>query len=466
MELFLLLNVVTCLTTGTILFTFIKKQRYLLVKPSIIYLLFFYMLIQIPATIYSATTFTKLGNWLDYFILSQLYPLISVLVAVLTFKDTAELVYSRLALKRMIFNTPVCCLYFAALVVITVYYLIVVGISNTGIYAIIFGLAEQADIAREESLKMVDSSLVKYSYSLLGSAIAPVLLAMLVLRVKEVWRVRERRGTIVLGIVGSLLCFLAVSFPGHRWGPMLMIVTMFFTFQYGSGCCNVRLRNVFSMGCILLVTMALISVRREGVDFLGLGLGGSLKYLFQNDNIFEIESWSKSNSGLFWSMSYRILLDQMKSGWDYARYVYEYGYWGLQAIPKLAFLVGMDPINVANQLNNYYYPAASVKSGYYTTGFVFFYYSSFGIGSFIPSMVFTAGLDILLLLYTYLDDGLLLPVVSVVSVSSLSLIGAEYTTSLLSHGILSSIVIALGFQTLADWATRIVYSNRYPDRSS
>ncbi len=447
MEVFFLLNVLICITTGILLATFIRKYRFLLVKPSLLYLLFFFLLIQIPATIYSGTTFTKLDNWYDYFLLTQMYPLAGVVVTLFTFHDAAELAFNRINNKKVSINPVIVGAYCVLLVFIVSSYLFYVGFSNTGIYAILFeSTAGQAALAREESLKLLDSPAIKYLYTLLGSAVSPVLLVMLSLHVGDGWgKINQFMGTIT-GILGILLCFGAIIFPGHRWGPMLMILTIFMAFLYRSGFHSIRWSHFLGITCTLIVVMVTLSVMREGVDFSSLGLQGTFSYFFQIDDIFDIESWSKK--GVFWSVSYRVLLDQMKSGWDYARYVAEYGYWGIQAIPKLAYLVGVDSVNVANELHNYYYPTSLIKSGSYTTGFVFAYYSYFGIGAVIVSTVFLWLLDSILILYSLLDDSLLLPVVATVAVASLSLIGAEYTTALLTHGVLSSIVIALGIQEL------------------
>ncbi|MDR7866272.1 MAG: hypothetical protein RIN56_05590 [Sporomusaceae bacterium] len=439
----LYLNVFICIITGIVLSVCIKQRPHLLIKPSIIYLLFFYILIQIPATLHASVFLDELENWYDYLLLVQLYPLTAAIISSLTFHDTTKRIWERIGKDNLSFDHGIASFYFLFVLVITGAYLYHVGPQNTGIYAIIFGTPAQAALARESSLKTLDSAAMRYSYSLLGSALAPVLVVLLSLHVKDCWR-KDWPGVIV-GIAGVIACFIAVSFPGHRWGPMLIVFAVFVSFQYRTHFRNLRWKHCVGFFTALSLIMIAWTARREGVDFFNLGLSGSLDYFFATKSD-GIQGWAKG--GLFWATVYRVFVDHMKSGLDYVQYVAQNDYLGLAAIPRLAYIMGVPPLDAPNIMNSYYYPTSIVKTGSYTTGFVFAYYSYFGIVSVLLSLVLTGLVDGCILLYDHLDNSLILPVVTTVSVASINLVGAEFFGSLLTHGLLSSIVLALGIQAL------------------
>jgi hypothetical protein len=120
------------------------------------------------------------------------------------------------------------------------------------------------------------------------------------------------------------------------------------------------------------------------------------------------------------------------------------GRFGIAAVPKLATLLGVDVINVPN-LIGLRYSERALDTVSAVAGYLFTYYSYFGISSLIFSLVGLWFLDVAIIIYGKLSPHLLLPCIAAISVSTLSFISSDYTTAWLTHGF--GIILFLSWMT-------------------
>lgn len=440
MELYLIANLVFFLLTGLLLWILVKKMPYMLVKPSFIFLMINYCFIQFPSVFYAPITYSRLETYWDYFILSQIFPLATLAISLLCFNKTALEIWDRLNIQPFRFNGRVGVLYILIGLAIGAGYLMYVGITKTGVYAILFD-PTNSTMAREESLKLLNSQMIKYAYALLCSAIAPVAAAMFALQTQVFWKQKKIALAATMAFF-VIICFVLISFPGHRWGPLVILLTIFMAFGYQERFKFFKLSQLLFLVVILFSITAIISFKREGVDISQVDI---FEYLFGlNDG----DDLAKGDGGLFWVVFGRVFVIPMKVGWDYLSYVEKYGYWGVAAIPKLAALFGIESIDVSNLMCMYIYPDSLFRwSGTYPAGFIYSYYSYFGINGALLSLISIVLLDALVLSYRYLKPAILVPVLATVSVAAISLTGCDFTTALISQGILSSVALAFAIQS-------------------
>ena len=145
---------------------------------------------------------------------------------------------------------------------------------------------------------------------------------------------------------------------------------------------------------------------------------------------------------MFGPIARRVFVDPMRGGLWHVHYGQTVEFFGLAGIPKLAVLFGVEPVNVPNIIGLRYekYTLETVNSN---ASYVFSYFSYFGLISFPFSLIALWLLDLALWVYGKLSDSLLLACVSAVSVSCIGFVSSDYTTVLLTHGILVSLMGAL-----------------------
>jgi len=97
MSQFVFFNWFCCLLTGLLLFWVIWKKKHLLIKPSLIVIIFFHLRIQWAATVGSSYIEGYLPDPWVFAILSQLFPLLGLLGSLLTWQYSAHAIWQRLS---------------------------------------------------------------------------------------------------------------------------------------------------------------------------------------------------------------------------------------------------------------------------------------------------------------------------------------------------------------------------------
>jgi hypothetical protein len=419
---FELVNWIACLATSALLLVGIRRNRYLLVKPSVLLVVFFHMMIQWAATIEAATIYETLPNPVAFAILAHGFPLVVFLGGLWLLQHDARAVFRSLTMEGgysqarfvrigLITGTVV-------LVVLSLY-LNYVGFANTGLFALLSGFSD-ADVAREESLKLLPSLSIQYGYAFMAATAAPFAITAF-----AVWGVRARglmRGKSALAAAALVVAILAaVSMSGARgYGAHLILVLLFcWFFRRGAP----FQPGVAIVAALLVLTVpAISSVIREGQELTAGTL--YVYYLGIIDRTFKTPMWI---------------------GYYYVHFAQTDHFFGIGAIPKLAAFWDV-PFQAPANIIGLTYVANRIQTIHANGSFVFTYYSYFGLWVFPLCCLGAWLLDVALVVYRRLSREMLLLTVPAIAACVQNLTSADYTTALLTHGF----VPILAFATVLD----------------
>ena len=415
MTAYILANWIFCCSTALLLIYILANQRYLLVKPSIVVIFLFHILIQWAATIKSPEIEEFLPQPLAFFALVQLFPLIALSGSLMYGLSDSQLIWQRLQnLGSEIYSPPnrFRVVLTLTIVIFTVYYLIEIPFAQTGLYAVLFD-PTRAAIAREESLKLVNNPIIRYGFQIImGSVVAPMLIVLLL---DDFWDAVQRQLLVRVVIIGLCTCILlvATNLSGARSFAAFALIA-------GIYAQLLKRKLVVNLGIVALgfVSIAVIptalTILREGIVF----------------------DFSTFTTYLMNATFERTFITPMETGLYYVHYAQTVGEFGVAAIPRLAELVGLasvDPANIIG-LRYYNYNLDSITAN---ACYVMTYYGYFGLISIPLSLLGLWSLDLMLIVFSKLDHELLLMTVSVTSLAGIRFVSADFTTSLLTGGFLA-----------------------------
>lgn len=423
------------LSAGLQAFVF-HRWRYLYTKPSMLVLGFYHLFLQWPAAVFSEFYESFLPDPWTFAVLIHGFVLLGLIGSMSYGHAPARDVWRRITapdyLQRSAGSAPVV-LSAVLLLGLTGYYLSVVPISQTGLYAIFLNPLE-AGLAREESLKLLSNRIVAYAYLFMALSVAPVLTSQLYLVLLR--NVAQRR---LLWAVATLLGILSIlviaSLSGARGFSVNLLLVMVVTWAFLRG---LPFRPVYALGllALILAPAALISILREGRE---ARFDLFVEYLLRN-------------------VADRVFVVPMNTGSWYVHWYQTYGPFGVSAVPKLAGLLGVPGVEAANIVGLRYAndPLASVSA---VAGYVFSYFGYFG---WISLPVSFAGLwfaDIAVLALRKLPDALLLPTLAALTRACLSFTDTDYTTIWVTQGfgiiLLLSLAIGLVMRRITVWPAKV-----------
>lgn len=408
---YVLLNAFLCICTAFGIGGIFCIRRYLFVKPSMLLLTFSHIFFQWPITIYAGYYEKFLPDPYVFAFLIHAYILVGLLVTVFTFRGNARRIWVRITdsafLRNAVVGRKAIFLLFSLVLCVMGVYFFYVPFASTGLYAI-FADPSNAAMAREQSLKLLDSRALKYGYSLMVSSIAPLLAVMLSIRIAGEFRKRNYYAVMIYIIFFSFLAF-SVSVTGTRVAMVNLLIVIAMALLFHKGLPFKPFKG-FLFLIILLFLPTILTILREGK---AIALGNMIEYLGY--------------------LARRTFILTMDVGSWYVHYSQIHGSFGVASIPKLAVALGVEPVNTPN-LIGLTYTNTSIKSVSAVAGYLFTYYSYFGIASLLFSVLFLWFLDVALLVYKRLSNGMLLPCMAAASLSILSFISSDYTTVWLTHG--------------------------------
>ena len=411
-----------CTLTSALILILLVWQRFLLVKPSVVVIIFFHFCIQWAATIDASQIELFLPSPWAFACLTNVFPLAVLSLAVLLLRRSSRQVWRRLVepIDRAPKRQNIAC-YILGVVVITIsaYYLSQVPFRETGLYAILFDPASST-VARERSLKSLDSGFLRYAYSFTISSFAPLLAALLWTR--WIYCSRKARFWKLLQVLPMIAIILvATSLSGARSFAVTVLVCLGFVWAFARG---FPLNPLYAIGGLFvsLISPVLISIYREG----------------------EVYSTEKFFEYFFGPIFGRVFHMPMETGLFYTHYAQTNGFLGVGAIERLATVMGIEYFNAPHELGVLYYPQWASEALNMNTCYLYAYYCYFGIIS-LPFCILGLWLIDLIALSVYrkLSNRLLLASCATVSVSCLSLISVEYTIALVSNGIAVTLIGAL-----------------------
>lgn len=410
-----LLVIITCL----ILIVTIWRDRSLLLKPSIMVVLFFHVMCQWGAAIDAGRIESALQQPWIFVLLSQGFPLIGLIVSLFTARGTARHLWGRITADnpvdpaRKTWAWAILAVFFAGFIAI---YLSHVPFRSTGLYTI-FSSPLESGLARDMSVKFLDNAFLRYGHNIIMAVFAP-LLAVLALQVMLVhWK--RRNWFLVLFIIACLaVIVLASSISGARSYSAAIVMVVIFA---------LLLRRGFPINPVhFIVVVLLILAFPTILTLLREGKAVTAKSFF---DYFRISTYR------------RVVIIPMETGLMHVHYAQTHGFFGIQAIPKLAALKGIEPLNVPNFIAKMYTsdPQTTIWAN---TSYVYAYYSYFGLLAFIPCLIGLWLLDLSLLVYRRLSDNLLIPCVACIAINTSNFSSVEYTVSLFTFGFLFLLLVS------------------------
>ncbi len=294
-------------------------------------------------------------------------------------------------------------------------YLKTVPLMSTGLVTL-FTDPINSTMAREESLKLVTSPLVRYSYLWHTVVLAPLLVGLAVQARLPIFSLRNllRIGLVIILIVSVMLT--GARAPGGRLFLLMGLIALL----------RMGLRRgtlTFIPGAaVAMVIAALISNLREGkiegMDIMSL--------------------YGTVSTGIF----NRVFETAYETGVWANHLAQDLGNFGIASIRPLAALFGVPFIDVANLsgLTFAHNPLATINA---TTCFLFAYQAAFGlVPGWLLSLGLVCALDLLLPLFLDLRGRLLTAFLAAFLMANMVLVGSNFTTALLSQGILPVALLA------------------------
>lgn len=401
------------------------KKRYLFIKPSILLLCYSIIFFSWPATVLAGYYEEFLPDPYVFAALIHGYVLFGLLISTHTLHESSRVVWSRVTgggLLDLKFDTRVIFLLAGMVVVTIAAYLSYHPFSATGLYAIFINPAASA-MAREESLKLLESKTIKYTYSLMSSSVAPLLAVMLsFIFLKSIKEARFGVSAVSCLLIAGL--FFTVSLTGARVPSVNLLMAMAIAVIFRAGI-PFKPAKFILVGALILSPAILISIFREG-----RGVGFSIYVEF------------------FRYVVNRVFVIPLDVGSWYVHYTQTEGFFGIAGIEKLALFLGIDTFDIPNFIGvRYAEEGLSTISA--TSGYLFSYYSFFGLPSILLSLAGLFMLDVAVYVYRRLTPYVLLPCISAVSLSTLAFISSNYTTVWLTHGFGVILVLSLAVNWFA-----------------
>lgn len=417
---YVVVNWILTLITTFLIVNIFKKRRFLFLKPSIVLLTYSHIFFQWPATIFAGYYEKFLPYPYDITILIHSYILIGLIVSANTLDKPAQIVWKRIIDRMPIYDISKKSIYLllGIIVFIVAVYLSYISFSRTGFHAIFTNPASSA-IAREKSLKLIDNQMLKYTYAFMTSTVAPLLSVMLLYLFIKSFK-HKKVFTLIITVITMIFIMFAVSLTGTRVSlvNLLLVLTIALIIKNGIKVSPVKL--IIAAGIILLPAVV-ISILREGKTLEFSLIPEYFGYVLR-----------------------RVFIDHLNDASLYVHYAQTNGLFGIAAIPKLAFFTEVsEPINAPNIIGLYYGEKNILASVSNTAGYLFTYYSYFGIYSIIFSILGLFLLDVGIYVYMILNDHLLIPCIAATTLAILLFIQTDYTTAWLTHGFGMTLILSV-----------------------
>lgn len=424
MKWFCIFSYLVTVSTFIIFIYIYKKEKYLLVKPSIWFLGFFHVFIQWAAAIYHEDVWLRLDMPYRFFILTQVVPLTTLILTRFTFRTNCWNVWKRfnrisLGIRTLEISVGKYSV-FALLMCFGIIgiYLTFVPLSTTGLYV---GLTSDnpllMSIAREKSMKLLPIGWLKYLFAFLEKFLAPITASLLTLSIFQFRKIGMNfRG--FLAFVLIVILVLGVMLPGPRLNGVLVLL-----------CC--------------LLTLFFLNIGRVNI----LKYAGLAVLILIPAVLLQMQKYTDVEQGLILVAFEEVLLRRalyvpMEAGIYWLDYVENFGFWGPAGIPKLGMILGLEPINVPNFLMNYYFDF-SEKTGYFVASFIFSYYCFFGPWIIPFLVVGILILDFWVIGYRFIKTEFLISGVVAINLIVFVLTSTDYITLFITYGFLPGLVLLM-----------------------
>ncbi|HLE97191.1 MAG TPA: hypothetical protein VI997_07465 [Candidatus Thermoplasmatota archaeon] len=416
-----IVGLVATLLTSLVLGLALRRGLDVAIKPSFVAALTYHVIVQWPAMLRSGEVQEFLGVPGDFVLLVHGFGVLLAVLAVRTVRAPARAVWDRIlawdaaapAVGRLEILVVL-----ALLAAATAVYLAYVPWTSTGLYAILFDPSTSKE-AREASLKLLENPVLAYMHLFAAKVLAPVLACLLVLR-----PLPSRGRALAFGARVCVFVFAvaAASLSGARMFPLLVTLAAAGAFMLKDPR-RIRVPLLVAFAVLGLYILAAQSRLREGE---ALTPGALTEYAFVN---------------VLWR---RVLGATVTNGMFTVDFAQLHGFLGAFGWPRLADLYGFEPTSLGSAVYQAYYLDSPVPSGVANTSMVFVYYAYFGLVAIPIAVLLALSLDVVVPLAGRLSPSYTVCLLVVTALGTLSLTYSEFTTALVTHGILTGILFVTG----------------------
>jgi hypothetical protein len=406
---FTILCVGSCSITFILLLAAIVRDRSMLVRPSVMFLIFFNVRCQWDAALRASAIENTLPFPFDFYLAMFGVPLTALLLVIVRPSRTAKIVYQRLiSIPELSSYSWVATRYIlAGAGLLMLWYFATVPFTQTGLWVLLTDPLASGQ-AREDSFKLLSSQSLKYGYALVMNAAAPMLGAYGGLAL--VRAIRRKNVALVVSCIGVIclaMTFAAVS--GAR-GPVALVV--------------------------LSVLMAWWLRKRAPLNLFYLGLATAAVFvlpmvltILREGRQVDVDTLSQSSQ----QMISRTSGDTVNVAIWYVQYAQNHGFVGIAGVQKLAPMFGTEPVNLANTIG-LLYGGGALETISANTSFIIFYYTLFGLGALVPCIFLILLLDVALVIYARLKPAVLTGCVAASLTIASNLAEVDYTSGVFSGG--------------------------------
>jgi hypothetical protein len=427
-------GVVTLLLLRTL-----RLRRHIFFKPSILTVLAYHILIQWPLAFYSPFIEENIPRPWEFSLLVHSFCIGGVVLGGLSFAQATQHVWRSVAETNRapperdqgdltVLLTIALCLGFV--------YLLYVPIRETGLYALLIDPLS-AVLAREASLKLLESSVPKYALSLVSFTIAPFVAALVAFRWSSAGQYTLAEKTARVGAVAlvTTLAFLT----GEKGVVVYIVLAIVVAAATAKGRFSwpwLMVGAALTLIPAIAVTLIFAMINPSGplVDILTLQSSVTLRRAFVA--VFEVSTW-------------------------YVHYAQTVGTVGIAGVARLAGLAGTASIDVPNMIGlTYgpdYYGGEVLESISATAGFVFANYINFGALAMAINLGLLLASDAIIPIVAAVVARRLQPIMLVFfALSAVKFAQSEYMVVWLTHGFAVS-VLAAGLLSLLSKSKRVAH---------
>ncbi|MBY0500556.1 MAG: hypothetical protein K2P93_00955 [Alphaproteobacteria bacterium] len=416
----------TAITLFFIVYIFLYK-RYLVVKPTFLFLIYAFIFWQVPFTYLSYECEKFLPD--PYALLVMIHGFMFIglfLTSRLFIPQTQEVWHNLIRHNNKIdiiesnYNLFICVL-LGLILICSIVYFSYVSFEDTPIMLSFKGADTNTIImARESALKTLESFLPKYAYTILRSCLAICVVCFSGFALIQSFKEKSYM-LLFLYSVAILLAILFSSVVFNKSTFSLLLIGFFLNYIWW----NIQSSfKVFIGGGFIIVAAIILAV-----------LVSSIGYYHSLDLI----------AATIWPMINRTFIVTFKVGTWFIHYAQVNGFIGISAFPKLAVMLGEEQIYLPNFIGKLYAPLyfnhEVLSSVAANAGFIFVNYVAWGLAGLPISLLMFVSLDVALLIMKRLSRMFLIPFLSVIGILLISFTSSTYGASLISHGYLISIII-------------------------
>lgn len=402
-----------------------KINRYLIIKPSFLLLLYTFLFFQLPLPFYAYECEKFLPNPYILVLIVHGFVLLGLFLTSFSFVPQAQDIWRKLSENTK--NNYIESDYnkflnyvFSLVCVSFLIYCCYVNLKDTPLVLLLNGGGiDDITLARESTLKTLNSSLPKYAYAILRSCFAQFVIAF---------------GSYILYFFWKAKRYIDTSFC-----LFMILISILFSLVV----LNKSILGIFLVSIAFNIILA--NIYRPYMAFLWIIFGILSAFIA---SIFLTGIVHLSVSDFFSSVLPvfdRVFAIPLKVGTWYIHYEQTNDFIGIASIPKISKLMNIEPINLPNFIGKIYgatYCGHEVLSSYSANaGFIFNNHLSFGIIGFPISLLMLFSLDIALPLMRRLPKNYLIPFISVLGTQLLSFTASDYGVCMVTHGYGISLLI-------------------------